>query len=44
MAKPKGTGISDGNYVQAKPKRTRQGNGLHSKPSHRRKLLRGQGK
>lgn len=33
-----------GSYVQAKPKKTRQGQGKHSKPSHGRKQLRGQGK
>jgi hypothetical protein len=33
-----------GSYVQAKPKKTRQGQGKNSKPSHRRKQLRGQGK
>jgi hypothetical protein len=33
-----------GSYIQAKPKKTRQGNGKHSKPNHGRKKLRGQGK
>lgn len=31
-------------HVPGKPKRTRQGNGQHSLPSHGRKLRRGQGK
>ena len=30
------------NFVPSKPKKTRQGNGSHSKPSHRRKKYRGQ--
>jgi hypothetical protein len=34
----------DGSYIQAKPKKTRQGTGKHSKASHRRKQPRGQGK
>jgi hypothetical protein len=29
---------------EGKPKKTRQGNGQHSKPSHGRKKMRGQGK
>ncbi len=32
------------NFVLSKPKRTKQGNGTHSKPSHGRKRYRGQGK
>ena len=31
-------------FIPSKPKKTRQGNGSHSKPSHRRKKYRGQGK
>ena len=31
-------------FVIGKPKKTRQGNGQHSKPSHGRKLPRGQGR
>ena len=31
-------------FIEAKPKRTRQGNGNHSKASHGRKKYRGQGK
>jgi hypothetical protein len=31
-------------HVPGKPKLTRQGQGQHSKPSHGRKLRRGQGK
>jgi len=33
-----------GGYVVGSPKKTRQGNGKHSKPSHGRKKTRGQGK
>jgi hypothetical protein len=33
-----------GSYIQAQPKKTRQGQGKHSKASHRRKQMRGQGK
>ena len=36
--------LSGSTFVQATPKKTRQGNGQHSKPSHGRKLRRGQGK
>jgi len=32
------------NKIDSRPKRTRQGQGTHSKPSHGRKLRRGQGK
>jgi len=39
MAKPKGQAL-----IQSKPKKTRQGHGLHSKPNHGRKKMRGQGK
>jgi hypothetical protein len=39
MSKPKNTSL-----IERKPKKTRQGNGLHSKPSHGRKKMRGQGK
>ncbi len=31
-------------YVVSKPKKTRQGDGQHSKASHGRKKLRGQGR
>jgi hypothetical protein len=31
-------------FKRQPPKRTRQGNGQHSKPSHGRKLSRGQGR
>jgi hypothetical protein len=37
-------GLSKSGYVPGKPKLTRQGDGKHSKPSHGRKLSRGQGK
>ena len=33
-----------GGYVVGTPKKTRQGNGKHSKPKRNRKKLRGQGK
>jgi hypothetical protein len=33
-----------GGYVVAKPKKTRQGSGKHSKANHGRKKYRGQGK
>jgi hypothetical protein len=36
--------LTGGNKIEAKPKRTKQGGGLHSKPNHGRKKLRGQGK
>ena len=32
------------NFVSSRPKRTKQGNGTQSKPSHGRKKYRGQGK
>ena len=35
---------AEGNYIPAKPKKTTQGQGKHSRPSHRRKKQRGQGK
>jgi hypothetical protein len=40
MAKPKSTVIQ----IESKPKKTRQGDGKHSRPNHGRKLSRGQGK
>jgi len=33
-----------GGYVVSSPKKTRQGQGKHSKPNHGRKKSRGQGK
>ena len=33
-----------GSYVVATPKKTRQGQGKHSRPNHGRKKSRGQGK
>jgi hypothetical protein len=33
-----------GGYIVGKPKKTRQGDGKHSKPNHGRKKSRGQGK
>jgi hypothetical protein len=43
MAKSK-VGLVKSAYSPSKPKRTRQGQGSNSKPSHGRKKLRGQGK
>jgi hypothetical protein len=40
MAKPKSTVLQ----IEATPKKTRQGDGKHSRPNHGRKLSRGQGK
>jgi hypothetical protein len=40
MAKPKSNAL----LIVSKPKKTKQGNGQHSKASHGRKLRRGQGK
>ena len=40
MAKPKSTTSLK---IESKPKRTKQGDGKHSKPNHGRKLSRGQG-
>ena len=34
----------NGSYVVASPKKTRQGQGKHSRPNHGRKQSRGQGK
>lgn len=42
MARPKVS--PEALKIQHKPKRTRQGSGQHSKPSHGRKKLRGQGR
>jgi hypothetical protein len=44
MATKAKTGLSGTQAPQSKPKRTRQGQGAHSKPSHGRKKLRGQGR
>lgn len=44
MAVKSKIGLSGVQFVPGKPKRTKQGNGKNSKPSHGRKLLRGQGK
>jgi len=35
--------LSGNNFIPGKPKKTRQGNGQHSKPRGTRKLMRGQG-
>jgi hypothetical protein len=43
MSKAK-AGLSGTIRKAPKPHRTRQGNGQHSKPSHGRKKLRGQGR
>lgn len=42
--KSKGGASSSKRIIISKPKRTRQGQGKNSKPSHGRKLMRGQGK
>jgi hypothetical protein len=44
MAVKSRTGLARVEFKPGKPKRTRQGNGQHSKPRGTRKLLRGQGK
>jgi len=44
MAVRSKTGTAAVQHVPGKPKRTKQGNGQHSKPSGTRKLLRGQGR
>lgn len=36
--------LKGGTYVEAKPKKTTQGNGKHSKPKTNQKKYRGQGK
>ena len=33
-----------GGYIEGRPKKTRQGDGKHSKPNHGRKKSRGQGR
>lgn len=42
--KSKQGAASSKRVIVSRPKRTRQGNGQNSKPSHGRKLLRGQGR
>ena len=32
-----------GSYIEAAPKKTKQGNGQHSRPKHNKKLKKGQG-
>jgi hypothetical protein len=44
MAVKAKTGAARIEHSPSPPKSTRQGNGARSKPSHGRKLLRGQGK
>ena len=41
MAKPK---ASTAIKIESRPKKTKQGQGMNSKPNHGRKKLRGQGK
>jgi len=43
MGKPKKS-LTGAIRIESKPKTTKQGNGRNSKPSHGRKLSRGQGK
>ena len=38
------SGISGRVHTEGPPKKTRQGNGQHSKPRHNKKLKRGQGR
>ena len=42
MAKPKSFTVS--NFIEGKPKRTRQGSGRHSLPKKGKKRYRGQGR
>jgi len=44
MAVKSKTGLARLQFKPGKPKKTRQGNGQHSKASHGRKKYRGQGK
>jgi hypothetical protein len=44
MAVKSKTALGRIEHKPGKPKRTRQGQGAHSKPSHGRKKLRGQGR
>lgn len=44
MATKSKTGAARVEHVPGKPKRTRQGQGAHSKPNHNRKQRRGQGR
>jgi hypothetical protein len=44
MAVRSKTGTASVEHKAGKPKLTRQGNGARSKPSHGRKLMRGQGR
>lgn len=44
MAVKSRTGLARTEFKPGKPKRTRQGNGQHSRPRGTRKLLRGQGR
>lgn len=44
MAVKSKTGVARIDHQPGKPKRTRQGQGQHSRPNHRRKKLRGQGR
>jgi hypothetical protein len=41
MAKPKSSTIAK---IESRPKKTKQGQGMNSKPNHGRKKLRGQGR
>ena len=44
MAVKAKAGVSARLFTKGKPKKTRQGNGQHSRPNHGRKMLRGQGR
>lgn len=44
MATKSRTGLARIEFTPGKPKKTKQGQGQHSKPRHNKKMLRGQGK
>ena len=44
MAAKSRTGLARVDFTPGKPKKTRQGNGQHSRPRGSRKLLKGQGR
>jgi len=44
MAVKAKAGLGTRLFAKGKPKKTRQGNGQHSRPNHGRKKLRGQGR
>lgn len=44
MAVKAKAGVTARLFAKGKPKKTRQGNGQHSRPNHGRKQMRGQGR